>query len=269
MTDRLKQVIRNAYAEIAESQQSVGESCCGVSSTVNGYAPQDLATLPSGADLGVGCGNPVGIAASRPGQVVLDLGSGAGIDCFLASKQVGPEGKVIGVDMTPQMVQRARRDAQAGGYDNVEFRVGEIEHLPVADASVDLVISNCVIDLVPDQAQAFAEAFRVLLPGGRLVVSDTVTIMPQQESTLDSEADRLECITSGNTKESYLDNVRAAGFEEITIVKEVPYPMEMAFEDTLAKGLIADLEVPEEAIRQAAKSMMSITFQAIKPLSPA
>ena len=269
MTDRLKQVIRKAYAEIAESQQSPDDSFCGVSSSVNGYDPEELAALPGGVDLGLGCGNPIGIAAASPGEVVLDLGSGAGIDCFLASKQVGPEGRVIGVDMTPQMVQRARRNAQAGGYNNVEFRVGEIERLPVEDASVDLVISNCVIDLVPDQAQVFAEAFRVLVPGGRLVVSDTLTIMPPHKSTLNFNAAKLECITPGITVESYLGKVRAAGFQEIIIVKEAPYPTEMAFEDALAEGLTTDLEVPDEVIRQAANSMVSITFQAIKPQSPA
>ena len=269
MTDRLKQVVRKAYAEIIESGQSPSESNCGVSNTVNGYAPEELATLPGGVDMGLGCGNPVGIAASRPSEVVLDLGSGAGIDCFLASNQVGPEGQVIGVDMTPQMVERARSYARVGGYKNVEFRVGDIEHLPVADASVDLVISNCVIDLVPDQAQVFAEAFRVLIPGGRLVVSDTFTTMPLPKSALNSNAAKLGCITPGITTESYLDNVRAAGFQEITLVKEAPYPKEMAFEDALAKGLTADLEVPAEVVRQAAQSMVSITFQAVKPASPA
>ena len=265
MSDRVKQVVRKAYAEIAVSQRASGDDCCDVSCCVSGYSAEELALLPAGADLGLGCGNPLGAAAARPGDVVLDLGSGAGIDCFLAFQQVGPEGHVIGVDMTPQMLERARRNAEAGGYRNVEFRLGEIEALPVADASVDLVISNCVINLVPDQARVFAEAFRVLRPGGKLVVSDTLTTVSLPESLLNSEAAKVACISPSATKESYFANLHGAGFRESAIVNESPIPASLAFEESLAKGLTTDLDVPNEVLRQAAASMVGITVQAVKP----
>ncbi len=223
--------VREHYAQVARgSEPCCGEECCGgagcgsggacesasLSGTL-GYAPADLANLPDGADLGLGCGNPTGLASLTEGETVLDLGSGGGIDCFLAAQRVGPSGRVIGVDMTPEMIERSRAAAARGGYQQVEFRLGEIEHLPVADASVDVVLSNCVINLAADKRQVYAEAFRVLRPGGRLATSDMVATRPIPEAARRDPA-RWSACSSGAVPAGEIERMLTeVGFVEVRI----------------------------------------------------
>lgn len=224
--DEIRQAVRENYGQIAVSESSCcdSSSCCTPTaqqprllSLQLGYSQQDLIAVPEGANLGLGCGNPQAIADLQPGETVLDLGSGAGFDCFLAAAQVGPSGRVIGVDMTPQMITKARANAQRDGYDNVEFRLGEIEHLPVADASVDAVISNCVINLSPDKANVFAEAFRVLRPGGRLAISDVVAFAPIPDEVRDDLALLSNCVSGAEEAGVVERLLQDAGFEHVRV----------------------------------------------------
>jgi arsenite methyltransferase len=229
MTDRdVRKAVRRAYGKVARE----AGSCCGsgpadgvtkeLAQKLMGYTEQELALIPEEANLGLGCGNPTALASLEPGEVVLDLGSGAGMDCFLAAERVGPSGRVIGVDMTPEMIDRARENAEKNGFENVEFRLGEIEHLPVADSSVDRIISNCVINLSPDKPRVFREAFRVLRSGGQMLVSDIV-LVAELPADMGTDPDSVAgCITGAMRKEDYLGAMREAGFREVDILKERP-----------------------------------------------
>jgi len=211
--DRVREQVRTAYAKVARGADGCGVGCCGnqaSGSLAMGYTEEDRQSAPEGADLGLGCGNPQATAALCTGQTVLDLGSGADFDCFLAAKRVGRAGRVIGVDMTPEMVTKARGNARAVDARNVEFRLGEIEHLPVADATVDVILSNCVINLSPDKAAVFREAFRVLKPGGRLAISDVVALQPMPREL----AEDVEALTGIDELRALLG---AAGFVAVQI----------------------------------------------------
>lgn len=207
----LKLAVRQHYAEAAQTGSCCGPDCCTPTTTLIDYGNL-AATLPPGADLGLGCGTPTRFAAIQPGETVLDLGSGAGIDVFLAAQAVGPSGRAIGVDMTPEMIAKARQNALKGGYTNVEFRLGEIEYLPVETASVDVVLSNCVINLAPDKPRVFSEIFRALKPGGRFVVSDIVVNAPMDAAARDNLSLWAGCISGAEELNAYLEIVRQAGF---------------------------------------------------------
>ena len=221
----IKELVRNRYGSIATTASCCApaadaSSCCSpeqAKAAKMGYTQEDLQAIPDGANLGLGCGNPQAIAALKSGEVLIDLGSGAGFDCLLAARQVGPEGRVIGVDMTHEMLAKARDNAARIGARNVEFRLGEIELLPIADNTGDVIISNCVINLVPDKAQVFREAFRVLKPGGRLAISDVVNIAPLPAELASDKALLCGCVAGAAASAAIEDWLRSAGFTDISI----------------------------------------------------
>jgi arsenite methyltransferase len=229
--DTHRQAVRDAYTKVAQADNEGsscgnGSSCCGVSddvaintliSTRLGYSEEDLANVPSGADMGLGCGNPRAIASLRSGEVVVDLGAGGGFDCFLAAREVGESGHVIGIDMTPDMLSKARNNATKGKFDNVEFRLGEIENLPVGDNSADAIISNCVINLSPNKPRVFQEAFRILKPGGRLAISDVVATVELPEAMRNDAGLIAGCMGNASLVEDLQAMIEAAGFTQVRI----------------------------------------------------
>ena len=272
-TSEIKKNVREGYAAVAKQGATCcgsGSSCCGTNapgsvSSAIGYSADDLASVPDGANLGLGCGNPIALASLKEGEIVLDLGSGAGFDCFLAAKRVGPSGRVIGVDMTPEMLDRARENALSGDYKNVEFRLGEIENLPVADNSIDAIISNCVINLSPDKPRVFAEAFRVLKPGGRVMVSDIVLLAALPEAVRNSVEAYVSCIAGAMRIDEYLRTIRDAGFKNVKIVEETTFPVDFITGDPTAQAIIKDNNITQEAVNGFANSVLSVRVQATRP----
>jgi len=241
---KLKNFVKNRYGQIAQN----GQTCCscnGVTALKQaeaiGYSPEELKKIPDSAIMGLGCGNPTGLATLKRGETVVDLGSGGGIDVFLAANRVGEKGWVIGVDMTPEMIRKAKSNARKGGYKNVEFRLGEIENLPVEDEWVDVIISNCVINLSPDKKKVFAEAFRVLKPGGRMVISDIVTDKKLPDEIRKSFSAWAECIGGALTRKEYLNAIKNAGFARIKILDEKVF-LEEGMSEKI-KGKIISIKV--------------------------
>jgi SAM-dependent methyltransferase len=271
----IKEQVKKGYAKIAQQGGSCcpTSSCCGktaslaqnISKTI-GYTEAEMNAVPEGANLGLGCGNPVAIASLKEGDVVLDLGSGAGFDAFLASPKVGDTGRVIGVDMTPEMIEKSCANAQKGNYKNVEFRLGEIEKLPVEDNSVDVIISNCVINLSPDKESAFKEAFRVLRPGGRLMVSDLVLVKGLPDIIKESVEAYVGCLAGAIMKDEYIGYIKKAGFKEVKIIERTNCPIEAMANDTTAQVVKNNPNITEEYLKGIKDAVASIKVHAAKPL---
>ena len=270
--EQIKKVVRNRYAKVAKTSGSCcasSESCCSAQTSTQvskmiGYSEEEMTAVPEGANLGLGCGNPTALASLKEGERVLDLGSGAGFDCFLAANKVGKTGKVIGVDMTPEMIDKARINAKKGKYTNVEFRLGEIENLPAADNSVDVIISNCVINLAPNKKRVFEEAFRILAPKGRLMVSDIVLLKELPKAIQKNVDAYTGCISGAEIKGKYIELIRKAGFQEVKIIEEKTYPLEYIISESTTKELINNTGMSLKEVRDAANSVLSVKVSALK-----
>lgn len=271
--EKVKKEVRKRYAKVAKTSGSCcasNISCCSAPpsneqiSKLVGYSEEEMESVPQGANLGLGCGNPTALASLKEGERVLDLGSGAGFDCFLAARKVGAKGKVIGVDMTPEMLDKARANAKKGKYSNVEFRLGEIENLPVADNAVDIIISNCVINLAPDKKRVFEEAYRVLAPNGRIMVSDIVLLEPLPKSVQKSVEAYAGCIAGAEIKDKYIELIRTAGFQEVKVLEEKNYPLEYIVSEDTLKDAIKLTKITDQELKATAKSVVSLKVSAVK-----
>jgi arsenite methyltransferase len=298
----IKKIVRQGYAKIAvgnslapsgaQRHATLSSSCCGPAvsgcgcppsgrglaaagnskasakslSKAMGYSDKEMASVPKEANLGLGCGNPIALASLKPGETVLDLGSGPGLDCFLAANKVGPSGKVIGIDMTPEMIAKARNNAKQK-YPTIEFRLGEIEKLPVQDNSVDVIISNCVINLSPDKPAVFKEAFRVLKPGGRLMVSDVVTTNQLPDDLKKSIGAYVGCLSGAIMKGQYLGTIKKVGFTKVKILDASKFPIDFMLNDPTAKALADTINLSAKSLEGIGDSVESIKVAAIKPKS--
>jgi SAM-dependent methyltransferase len=272
--EEVKRIVREGYAKVAQQESSCcgsDSSCCGgpalaedISKKI-GYSEEDMQAVPEGSNLGLGCGNPVALATIEEGETVVDLGSGAGFDAFLAAPRVGDCGRVIGVDMTPEMLEKARANAAKAGYSNVEFRLGEIEHLPIADDSVDAIISNCVINLAPDKQAVFNDAFRILKPGGRIMVSDIVLERELPQVVQESIGALVGCIAGALLKDAYLEAIRDAGFEGVDVMEEKVFPIDLMASDPTGRAIVDAMDLPQDELEKIAQSVHSVSVYAYKP----
>jgi arsenite methyltransferase len=269
----IKRAVREGYARIAKRATSnyASRDCCGCADVPEdicrrlGYTDEEIQAAPRESNLGLGCGNPVALADLKEREIVLDMGAGAGFDCFLASSKVGPMGRVIGVDLTSEMVDKARANALKGGYMNIDFRQGDLENMPVADAFVDVVISNCVINLVPNKKLVFKEAFRVLKPGGRLAVSDVVLQRELPEFVRRSTEAYIGCLAGAILKEEYIKIIESIGFRDIRIIEESAFPIESLVCESAGPSLNDMPEISDEELRELEDSVSSVKLTAHKP----
>ncbi|MCP4351161.1 MAG: arsenite methyltransferase [Desulfobacterales bacterium] len=268
----IRETVRDRYGEIAQHKTS----CCGSAGSCGGadrpadkmskgvgYSDEELSSLPDDANLGLGCGNPTAIASLKQGETVLDLGAGGGIDCFLAAKKVGDSGKVIGVDMTPDMVSLARKNAEKADVSNVDFRLGEIENLPVADNTVDIIISNCVINLSPDKNRVFQEANRVLRSGGRIMISDIVLLKSLPEEIKESIIAYVGCVSGALLKEDYLSAIASAGFVNVNVVDEQSFSV-AGTDDPYVKYMIDEFKLSPDQVKDISESIVSVKVKGEK-----
>lgn len=264
--EKVRKLVREGYGKIAKAEKCGCGCGCGSNVSENiGYSPEELDAVPEGANLNLGCGNPVALAMLKEGETVVDLGSGGGLDCFLAAKKVGEKGRVIGVDMTAEMLDRARQNCRKGGYKNVEFRLGEIENLPVADSTADVIISNCVINLSSNKQRVFEEAFRVLKPGGRLMISDMVLLNELPEAMKKNVQAYVGCIAGAEMKNAYTKMIGEAGFEEVKVIEETHLPLELILSEATSKAIMSELNLTEKRAAELVNSVVSIKISATKP----
>jgi SAM-dependent methyltransferase len=255
--DALREAVREGYTRVAQERGADSAERADEVSRRLGYSGDQLEAVPEGANLGVGCGNPTAIDALRPGETVVDLGSGAGMDAFLAARQVGPTGRVIGVDMTDAMLERARENAEKAGLTNVEFRKGQIEDLPVEDATVDVIISNCVINLSPEKDRVYREAYRVLKPGGRLMISDVILDRPLPEKMLNGIEAYIGCVSGASLRAVYLETISKAGFSEVRILREASFADAISLDDPRVAEILDEVGMSLEEAEGYIDAVMS------------
>ncbi len=262
--EKVHKVVRKRYGKIAKTKaQACGCGCTSTSQQI-GYSKNELSSVPAGADLNLGCGNPIALASLKEGETVIDLGSGGGLDCFLAARKVGAKGKVIGIDMTAEMLERARANAKKGRYQNVEFRLGEIENMPVADNTADIIISNCVVNLSPDKQRVFNEAYRVLKANGRLMISDMVLLKELPERVKSSVLAYVGCVAGADLKEDYLGKIKQAGFRNVEVVAENHMP-ELFLDEPDVKAFVEEQKMTKKEISEISDAVVSIKVSAKKP----
>jgi ubiquinone/menaquinone biosynthesis C-methylase UbiE len=268
----IKEKVRQGYGKIAREGSSCcpGQSCCSpdlkaedISRDI-GYEEAEMEAVPEGANLGLGCGNPTATASIKEGETIIDLGSGAGFDSFLAANATGKNGRVIGIDMTPDMIEKARENAEKDGYKNVEFIQAEIEDIPLPDDTADIIISNCVINLSPEKKKVFSEAYRLLKPGGRVMVSDIVLKKDLPQSIRGSIEAYIGCISGAEKMEDYLGYIKGAGFNDVKILDETVFSLDNINKSEVFREVIKSLDISEKDIEDAQESILSIKVSAVK-----
>ena len=259
--NEVREMVREGYTRVVEEADDERARAAGQRL---GYSEEQLDAAPEGANLGVGCGNPTAIDTLQPGETVVDLGSGAGFDAFLAARQVGPTGRVIGVDMTDAMLKKARENARKSDVANVEFRKGRIEELPVEDATVDAIISNCVVNLSPEKDRVYAEAYRVLKPGGRVMISDIVLERPLPREVLDSIDAYIGCVGGASQRADYLATIANAGFSEVRVDREASFATAFDIDDPRVREIMEKLEISEDEAKSYADAVTSLHIYAKK-----